>query len=103
MNVRATHAGKLERASSEFAVDRWSLEAARTLPDSITLAAVASASGGQITNAAHVAQWARTLDAKALARGRTESLRLWESPWLFALVVSALGLEWAWRRRRGLP
>jgi hypothetical protein len=30
-------------------------------------------------------------------------VRLWESPWLFAVVVGMLGLEWAWRRRRGLP
>ncbi|MBI1798454.1 MAG: hypothetical protein HYR73_02075 [Candidatus Eisenbacteria bacterium] len=39
----------------------------------------------------------------ALARGRPESVRLWESPWLFALVVGALSVEWFLRRRRGLP
>jgi len=40
---------------------------------------------------------------RALARTRTESTRLWESPWVFAVVVGLLSLEWAWRRRRGLP
>src|SRR5439155_16501514 len=35
------------RASAEFAVDRWSLEEARALPDSVELAANALASGGR--------------------------------------------------------
>jgi len=43
------------------------------------------------------------LPTRALARTRTESTRLWESPWVFAVVVGLLSLEWAWRRRRGLP
>ena len=93
----------LGRASSEFAVDRWSLEAARSLPDSATLAAMAAATGGRVTAADQVGRWARTLAIGQLARGRTASLRLWESPWVFAAVVGALSLEWIWRRRRGLP
>uniref|UniRef100_A0A832I419 VWA domain-containing protein n=1 Tax=Eiseniibacteriota bacterium TaxID=2212470 RepID=A0A832I419_UNCEI len=102
--ARATRGGReLGRATAEFAVDRWSLEASRTLPDSATLAAVAAASGGRMSAGADVAAWARGLESRALARGRSESLRLWESPWLFALVVGALSVEWAWRRRRGLP
>ncbi|HEY2954418.1 MAG TPA: hypothetical protein VGK89_04105 [Candidatus Eisenbacteria bacterium] len=104
VSARAARSGReLGRASTELAVDRWSLEEARTLPDSATLAAVAQASGGRVATAAHVARWARTLPARALARGRSESLRLWESPWVFAVVVGALGLEWLGRRRRGLP
>jgi len=91
------------RAGTEFAVDRWSLEMARVQPDSATLAAMAAASGGRVARAADVGRWARDIDIGSLARRRTASLRLWESPWVFALVVGALGLEWAWRRRRGLP
>ena len=86
-----------------FTVDRWSLEEARTLPDSATLAAVARVSGGRVTPASGAGRWARGLPTRVLARSRTESVRLWESPWVFALVVGALSLEWAWRRRRGLP
>jgi len=96
-------AGELGRASTEFAVDRWSLEEARTLPDSSTLAAVARASGGLASVATGAARWARGLKTRALVRTRTESLRLWESPWVFAIVVGALSLEWAWRRKCGLP
>ena len=32
-------------------------------------------------------------------RGRSTSLRLWESPLLFAAIVGLLSVEWIWRRR----
>lgn len=102
--VRATRDGaELGRATSEFAVDRWSLEEARAEPDSATLAAVAAASGGSATAASQAGGWARGLPARAIARGRSDTHRLWESPWAFALIVGCLSVEWAWRRKRGLP
>jgi hypothetical protein len=104
VEARAVRGGReLGRATSEFAVDRWSLEVARALPDSAGLAAVAAATGGRVGAARDVERWARSLPARELTRARTESLRLWESPWLFGLVVGALAVEWFWRRRRGLP
>jgi hypothetical protein len=104
LTARATLGGReLGRASCELAMDRWSLEEARTLPDSATLAAVANATGGRVTPVGEAARWARRLETRALARGRSESARLWESPWVFAVVIGALSVEWAWRRRRGLP
>jgi len=104
VSARAALGGReLGRAASEFAVDRWSLEEARTQPDSVTMAAIAQATGGRVASAAHVGRWARSLPTRVLALGRSESLRLWESPWVFAMVVGALSVEWLWRRRRGLP
>ena len=104
VSVRASRRGQeLGRARSEFAVDRWSLEAARSQPDSATLAAVAAAAGGRLASAADAGRWAHGLGARALVRARTASARLWESPWLFGAVVAMLGAEWATRRRRGLP
>jgi hypothetical protein len=104
VTVRATKGGvELGRASSEFAVDHWSLEEARAEPDSVTLAAVASATGGRATSAAAAAAWATSIPTRAIARARSDSLRLWESPWVFGLIVGLLSVEWAWRRRRGLP
>ena len=104
VSARAVKGGReVGRAGSEFAVEHWNLEEARTDPDSATLAAVAAASGGRLTTADQAQRWARSIGTRALARGRAETLRLWESPWLFGVVVGALGIEWAWRRRRGLP
>jgi hypothetical protein len=104
LDVRASKAGtELGRANTEFAVDRWSLEEARVEPDSATLAAIAMASGGRTIAASEAQPWAGTMPARALVRARSESHRLWESPWVFAALVGMLGVEWAWRRRRGLP
>ena len=104
VTVRAAKGGvELGRAASEFAVDRWSLEEARADPDSATLAAIAGATGGRMVGAAAAAGWASALPTRAIARARSDSLRLWESPWVFAMVVGLLSVEWAWRRRRGLP
>ena len=91
------------RARTELVVDRWTLEALRAQPDSAAMAAIAAARGGRAGRAADVATWARTLDPRALVRHQRVTSRLWESPWLFALVVGMLSAEWTWRRRRGLP
>ena len=91
VSARAARGGaELGRATSDFAVDRWSLEEARTLPDSAALASLANATGGRVTGTAQVGRWARSIESRALARGRTESTRLWESPWLFGVIVGAL-------------
>jgi len=104
MNATATKAGRtLGRSGAEFAVDRWSLEEARALPDSATLAAVAQATGGRAGRAGDVAAWSRGLHANSAVRVRSTAVRLWESPWVFAAIVGVLSLEWIWRRRRGLP
>jgi hypothetical protein len=102
--VRARSGGReLARARSEFAVDPWSLELLRTEPDSASLGAVAAASGGSVTRASNAGRWAHDLQTRALTRRRTTRTRLWESPWLFAALVTCLGAEWVVRRRRGLP
>ena len=104
VTVRAGKGGReLGRSRTEFVVDRWTLEALRAQPDSATMAAIALASGGHAGRAADVAAWARGLDPHALVRHQRATSRLWESPWLFALVVAMLSAEWTWRRRRGLP
>lgn len=104
LGARAVKDGReLAAATTAFAVDRWSLEALRAEPDSATLAAVARATDGRVGTAANAGTWARSLETRALARRRAASTRLWESPWLFAVLVGALAVEWTLRRRRGLP
>ncbi|HTM57352.1 MAG TPA: hypothetical protein VL123_02935 [Candidatus Udaeobacter sp.] len=97
---------ELGHATTEFAVDRWSLEEARSDPDTATLAAVARESGGLSIPVRELGSGGGLMVQRALAHlgaGRKETVRLWESPWIFAIVVGALSCEWAWRRRRGLP
>ncbi|MCC6349352.1 MAG: hypothetical protein IT347_07165 [Candidatus Eisenbacteria bacterium] len=104
VSVQAVGGGRTRAsATTAFAVDRWSLEALRSEPDSSTLGAIARASGGKAGDAGHADAWARGLSTRALTRRRAASTRLWESPWLFAALVAVLGTEWALRRRRGLP
>jgi hypothetical protein len=104
VSARAASSGRtLGTARTEIAVDAWSLEAARTEPDSSMLATMATAGNGAWVRAENVERWARGVSPARLGRERTVSTRLWESPWLFACVVGLLGIEWAWRRRRGLP
>jgi hypothetical protein len=103
VSARASRSGReLGRSRTEFFVDRWTLEALRPQPDGAALAGIAAASGGTVARAAEAGRWARSLDMRALVRRRSTSTRLWESPWLFAVVVAMLSTEWAWRRRRGL-
>ena len=100
----ATRGGRpLGRAAAEFAVDRWSLEEARALPDSTALAAIAQATGGRSGDARDADTWARGLGTRGAVHGRSTSVRLWESPYLFAAIIGMLSVEWIWRRRRGLP
>jgi hypothetical protein len=104
VTVRAEQGGReLGRAGTELAVDRWSLEEARTAPDSSGLAQLAEATGGRSTEAGDIGRWARDMPTRSLALGRGRTQRLWESPWVFATILAALSLEWGWRRRRGLP
>ena len=101
--VRARGAGRTAlEASSEFAVDRWSLEDARAETDSMALAAISRASGGVALAAGELSHLPGAVQA-SLARGPLVTARLWESPWVMALVITALAAEWVWRRRRGLP
>jgi hypothetical protein len=104
VDARATRQGaEVGRTQTDFAVDRWSLEEARAHSDSLGLARLVQSTGGRLGRAEEVAAWARGLDARAAAAGRLESVRLWESPWVFAAVIAALGVEWMTRRKRGLP
>ena len=104
VSARAVRGGaELGRATTELAVDRWSLEEAHSSPDSLGLAQMAAESGGRSTGAGSIGRWAASLPTRELARGRRETRRLWESPWVFGAIVGALSIEWAWRRRRGLP
>lgn len=103
VRARAVASGReVGRARTEFAVDRWSLEQLTSQPDRAGLAALAEATQGRVLETGSIHEGGR-IDLRALTRPRTTSTRLWESPWVFALLIGMLSVEWAWRRLRGLP
>ncbi len=89
-------------ASAEFWVDAQSIEWQDVAPDPGLLAQVAQASGGRSVPPGKEGELAPALVAARPRAGRDASVRLWESPIVFALLASVLSAEWWIRRRRGL-
>jgi hypothetical protein len=67
-----------------------------------TLRKLADATGGEFLTLEQVGRLPARLAAAGDARSRYAELPLWDSPYLFALVVGCLGAEWALRKRVGL-
>ena len=67
-----------------------------------TLRKLADATGGEFLTLEQVGRLPERLAAAGDARSRYAELPLWDSPYLFALVVGCLGAEWALRKRVGL-
>jgi hypothetical protein len=63
---------------------------------------LAEASGGEFLTLDQVDRLPERLAAVGDARSRYGELALWDSPYLFALVVGCFGAEWALRKRVGL-
>lgn len=89
-------------ARATFWVDPQSAEWQDTAPDPGLLAALARASGGVAVTRGREGSIAPTLAAARPRTGRERALRLWESPFVFALATALLTTEWWMRRRRGL-
>ncbi len=71
-------------------------------PDEPLMRRLADASGGQLLALESVRELPSMLAELAERRPKTIQWSLWDSPYLFALVLSCLGLEWALRKRAGL-
>ena len=63
---------------------------------------LAEASGGEFLTLDQVDRLPERLAAAGDARSRFAELSLWDSPYLFALIVGCFGAEWALRKRVGL-
>lgn len=63
---------------------------------------LAEASGGEFLTLDQVSRLPERLASAGDARSRYAQLSLWDSPYLFLLVVGCLGAEWALRKRVGL-
>ena len=89
-------------ANAEFWVDAQSIEWQDVAPDAGLLAQVAQASGGRTVKPGREGDVAAALAMARPRAARDASVRLWESPIVFALLASILSAEWWIRRRRGL-
>ncbi|MGH7724387.1 MAG: hypothetical protein ACREOU_03070 [Candidatus Eiseniibacteriota bacterium] len=89
-------------ANAEFWVDAQSIEWQDVAPDAGLLAQVAQASGGRTVKPGREGDVAAALAVARPRAARDASVRLWESPFVFAILASILSAEWWIRRRRGL-
>ena len=70
--------------------------------DSGLLARIANASGGSFINLADSANLANTIEFTPNAYSREVQIDLWDQPWLLALLILLMCLDWIARRMRGL-
>ena len=80
----------------------YETELADVSADDSVLARLAEASGGEVYRLDQVNQLAERLRATTERRSRFVEQRLWDSPYLFVLVVACFAAEWAARKRVGL-
>ncbi|MCG8415022.1 MAG: hypothetical protein MI746_12455 [Pseudomonadales bacterium] len=70
--------------------------------DSGLLARIAEASGGSFFDIANASQLADTIEFTPNAYSREVQIDLWDQPWLLALLIALLCIDWIARRLRGL-
>lgn len=70
--------------------------------DEAFLRRLAAESGGRFLQLEQVALLPQLLEESRRQRPRFIETRLWDSPWLFAVVIGCLTAEWAMRKRLGL-
>jgi len=80
----------------------YETELADVTPDGAALARLAEASGGEVYRLDDLPRLVERLRAATRRRSRYVEQRLWDSPYLFVLVVACFAAEWAARKRLGL-
>ena len=63
---------------------------------------LAEASGGQFLPVEQIGRLPQLIADTTDTRARSVEQSLWDSPYLFVLVVGCFGVEWAMRKRIGL-
>ena len=83
--------------------DDSAAEMANVSGDEARLRRIASASGGEMLRLEDIDQLPSKLRKARERQTQFVEYRLWDSPYLFGLVLGCLGTEWALRKRLGLP
>jgi hypothetical protein len=95
------HAGRELAVELAVAVDDQA-EFADVAPDPGLLQRIASATGGQMFTLDQLDQLKQAIASPPGERIDTIEYPLWSSPYLFAILIALLGLEWALRKQIGL-
>lgn len=75
-----------------------------TTPRRADAEAIASATAGRVWPIDALDEFVDLLKRETIAREGTPRFEpMWDSPWVFVLIVSLLSAEWWWRRKGGLP
>jgi hypothetical protein len=83
----------------EFTVEEFSLEQEKIETDFDLLKRMAEVSGGKFYLASESNQISRNLKIKKLPKENVKEIQLWNNPWLLAVFVLCLSMEW-WVRKK---
>jgi hypothetical protein len=88
---------------SEMTVAPYRMEFENPVPDLELLREIARESGGRFLPLDEVGELARILDLEPVLDRSVRELPFLENPLFFLALLALLGVEWGFRRRRGLP
>ena len=86
----------------DFVVEKQDIEMSSTSADPAALKALAAVTQGRFLPAGELTAALEALKPKPVYHLRVQENDLARSPWPLAVLLAALTLEWAWRRRRGV-
>lgn len=94
---------KIAEARGKLVVDELTLEFTETRMREDELKAIASASGGLYFSLSEANLLPDKLTLETVSAKKRLEFDLKTSPILFVLAIAIFGVEWFWRKRRGLP
>jgi hypothetical protein len=92
----------MAKASTAFVVESLALERQRPELDEALLKKVAAAGGGKYYRPDQLHDWMRSLHNNGLSVRSESEIELWDDSRFLIVFITALGLEWLVRKRKGL-
>ncbi|MBD3368674.1 MAG: hypothetical protein GF405_10975 [Candidatus Eisenbacteria bacterium] len=86
-----------------FEVEPFALEDADVRRRSSVLRRLAEVTGGAYVTPETLDDLPAELPLERVVRRRSKEYELWDTPWLLTAFVGLLSIEWALRRRKGMP
>ena len=100
VEVRLAAGSKLlANQSAEFLVQGEALELSDPRTDPDMLQRISDRTGGKFVEIDQIESLAKDLPQKERRRVQIDKREFWNSPWLFAIFLTAVGTEWYLRRR----